>query len=119
MAKKSRRERKAEASTAPTAPRVPTSTAVMPTTGAATQTLTASSAPVARPPTAPAPNRTSRTSRTTVDATADAPARIPRKEMVQEWVYVRKDLRHILILAVILFGSLVVLSLLLPRMLGY
>lgn len=115
MAKKSRRERKAEAQVAPAAPRVPTSTAVMPAAGASTQTLTAPSAVAARPPTAPPPSRAGRATA----ATAEAPARIPRKEMIEEWLYVRKDLRHIMILAIILFGGLIAAALILPRMLGY
>lgn len=114
MAKKSRRERKAESLAAPTAPRMSTSATMTPTAPppAAPRPVTMPvAAPAAAAPTSRAPRPSA--------ATADAPARIPPKEMVQEWLYVRKDLRHILILAAILFGALIVLSLTLPRLLGY
>lgn len=112
MAKKSRRERKAEGMAAPVAPRVPSSATLTPTVPAPHSVAPSASPRPAAPPPTPRASRAAAVN-------PDTGARIPQREMLEEWHYVRQDLRRIFVLAGVLFIGLIVLSLTLPGMLGF
>ncbi len=129
MAKKSRRERKADtARELSTAPRTLRPTPTTPPVGdvdaapMATQTMTATSTPTAptrtsaRPTTArPQAMRQSSQLRAQVENTG---ARLSPSDLSREDNYVRHDLRNVAILASVLIAALIVLAFVLPRALG-